>query len=62
MPSQSDNLVKFPFPLRSGEMAELVLPRELHSEDADRITHFLRALQMEPQKALPERAEDREAA
>lgn len=48
-------LIAFPFPLKSGEMAELRLPRELQPEDADRLTAFVNVLRNEPQKRLPER-------
>lgn len=47
-------LVRFPFPLRSGQMAELKLPARLDKTDADRLTGFLRALQYEPQAQIPE--------
>jgi hypothetical protein len=56
-------LVKFPFPLRNGEMAQLQLPPRLQQEDADRLSAFLRTLQVETQKELPERTgEEAEAA
>ncbi|HEX8751885.1 MAG TPA: hypothetical protein VF731_00580 [Solirubrobacterales bacterium] len=56
-------LIQFPFPLRTGEMAQLHLPRSLRKEDADRLSAFLRTLQAEPQKELPERAgEEAQAA
>ncbi len=50
------NLVRFPFPLRSGQLAELRLPARLDKSDADRLSAFLRALQQEEQPQLPERA------
>jgi hypothetical protein len=38
-------LIAYPFPLKSGQMAQLHLPAKgLDGEDADRLTHFLRAL------------------
>ena len=44
-PSPSATLIAYPFPLRSGQMAQLHLPSQgLDREDADRLTHFLRAL------------------
>lgn len=49
------SLVRFPFPLRSGQMAELKLPAQLDKADADRLTTFLRALQYEQQPQIPER-------
>ncbi|HSS42229.1 MAG TPA: hypothetical protein VLK37_06715 [Solirubrobacterales bacterium] len=39
------SLIAYPFPLKSGQMAQLHLPAKgLDREDADRLTHFLRAL------------------
>lgn len=56
-------LIKFPFPLRSGEMAQLHLPRRLQQDDADRLSAFLRTLQVETQKEIPQRTgEEAEAA
>lgn len=56
-PGQSGGkLVEFPFPLRDGQMAKLHLPSYgLHPKDADRMSAFLRALQFEEQRQLPER-------
>lgn len=48
-------LIKFPFPLQSGEMATLQLPRRLQKEDADRLSAFLRTLQTEEQPQIPAR-------
>jgi hypothetical protein len=49
-------LIEFPFPLRTGQMARLHLPPQgLHPKDADRMSAFLRTLQYEEQKQLPER-------
>jgi hypothetical protein len=57
------DLVKFPFPLKGGEMAQLHLPRRLQRDDADRLSAFLRTLQIEPQKEIPRRTgEEAEAA
>jgi len=51
------------FPLRSGEMAQLQLPARLQREDADRLSAFLRTLQVETQKEIPERTgEEAQAA
>jgi hypothetical protein len=55
-------LVKFPFPLRSGVMAELRLPaRGLDPKDTYRLCAFIRALQFEEQRQLP-RGDDEELA
>lgn len=55
-------LVKFPFPLRSGVMAEVYLPaRGIDPKDTDRLCAFIRALQFEEQRQLP-RGEDEELA
>lgn len=63
-PQPMGELVAFPFPLRSGQMAELKLPSRLDKTDADRLSVFLRALQFEEQAQIPERtgAEAKEAA
>jgi hypothetical protein len=38
------SLITYPFPLKSGQMAQLHLPTQLDREDAERLTHFIRAL------------------
>ncbi len=44
-PQPSSTLIAYPFPLKSGQMAQLHLPTQgLDREDADRLTHFIRAL------------------
>jgi hypothetical protein len=53
--AQTGELIAFPFPLRGGEMATLNLPRRLQREDADRLSAFLRTLQEDTQKEIPER-------
>jgi hypothetical protein len=47
------NLINYPFPLRSGQMAHLHLPSPLEKEDAERLTQFLRALVFERPAQLP---------
>jgi hypothetical protein len=43
--SPSGALIAYPFPLKNGQMAQLHLPTQgLDREDADRLTHFIRAL------------------
>lgn len=62
-PSPMGELIKFPFPLRSGEMAQLQLPPRLQRDDADRLSAFLRTLQVETPKEIPERTgEEAQAA
>ena len=52
-------LVDYPFPLQSGQMAELRLPRKLEKLDAERIAAFVRTLVFEPVGELPSgRSED----
>lgn len=42
------SLITYPFPLKSGQMAQLHLPKQgLDREDAERLTHFIRALVFE---------------
>ena len=43
----SDALITYPFPLRSGLMAQLHLPTQLDRGDAERLTNFIRALVFE---------------
>jgi hypothetical protein len=41
----SPSLIAYPFPLKGGQMAQLHLPTQgLDGEDAERLTHFIRAL------------------
>jgi hypothetical protein len=55
-------LVEFPFPLQSGEMASLRLPKRLHKDDADRLRLFLTSLQSEPQAQIPQHTGEEMAA
>lgn len=56
-------LIKFPFPLQSGEMAQLHLPRRLQQDDSERLQALIRTLQVEPRKEIPQRTgEEAEAA
>jgi hypothetical protein len=52
--SSTDNLIEFPFPLQSGEMATFRLPKRLEKGDAVRINMFLKSLESEPQAQIPE--------
>lgn len=49
-------LIDYPFPLVSGTLAYLRLPRRLEKADADRLGAFIRTLVLEPQRELAERA------
>ena len=46
------DLVDYPFPLRSGQLAYVRLPRRLDRTDAERLAAFVRTLVFEPQKEL----------
>jgi hypothetical protein len=46
------SLITYPFPLKSGQMAQLHLPTQLDREDAERLTHFIRALVFEQARRL----------
>jgi hypothetical protein len=46
-PSVAD-LVEYPFPLRSGQLAYVRLPKKLEKADAERIAAFVRTLVFEP--------------
>ena len=59
----SGDLIEFPFPLRTGQMARFHLPAQgLHPKDVDRASAFLRSLQFEEQKQIPERTGEEEIA
>jgi hypothetical protein len=45
-------LIVYPFPLRSGQVAQLHLPTQLEREDAERLTQFIRALVFEQPRQL----------
>ena len=51
-PSTAD-LISYPFPLQSGGLATLRLPKRLEREDAERLAAFIRTLVFEHQKQLP---------
>ena len=48
----STNMISYPFPLESGEVANLRLPKRLDRGDAVRLNAFINALAFEPQKQL----------
>lgn len=50
-PTTAD-LVDYPFPLQSGQLAYVRLPRQLHRTDAERLAAFVRTLVFEPQGQL----------
>jgi hypothetical protein len=60
MSSSQDGMIDFPFPLKNGRMATLRLPSRLTSDDVNRLSGFLRALQDDTteQRQLPERASE----
>lgn len=45
-------MVSYPFPMESGEMANLRLPRRLERRDAARLTAFIDSLTFDPQKQI----------
>lgn len=47
-PLRSAELISYPFPLKSGEVAQLQLPARLDSDDVDRLAQFIRALVLPP--------------
>ncbi len=51
-PQLVEGLIDYPFPLRSGTMAHLYLPKQLEKEDAERMAAYLRALVLEPQRQI----------
>jgi hypothetical protein len=59
---QEPGFIEYPFPLRSGKIAKLVLPQRLEKVDVDRMVQLLHALQFEPQSQIPERTGEQDAA
>lgn len=49
----SPDLIDYPFPLRSGQIARVRLPAQLDKNDAERLATFVRTLVFEPQRQLP---------
>jgi hypothetical protein len=47
------SVVTYPFPLKSGQMAQLHLPTRLDRTDAERLTAFIRALVFDQSRQLP---------
>jgi hypothetical protein len=56
----STNMISYPFPLESGEVASLRLPKRLSRNDASRLSTFINALTFEPQKQIGRGAESDE--
>ncbi|HMI80963.1 MAG TPA: hypothetical protein VK480_04180 [Solirubrobacterales bacterium] len=53
-PPSSGTLIAYPFPLKNGQMAQLHLPTQgLDRADAERLTHFIRALVFDQPAQLP---------
>lgn len=53
-PPSSGTLIAYPFPLQNGQMAQLHLPTQgLDRADAERLTHFIRALVFDQPAQLP---------
>ena len=50
--SEGKQMVTYPFPLESGEIANVRLPLRLPRADAERLAAFIRTLVFEPQKEL----------
>jgi hypothetical protein len=46
-------MIRYPFPIRSGVMAELVLPADLKRDEARRLAAFLDSLAMDSPRMLP---------
>jgi hypothetical protein len=51
-PPSSPALIAYPFPLKSGQLGQLHLPPQLDREDAERLTHFIRALVFDQPRQL----------
>lgn len=46
------DLIDYPFPLQSGQLAQIRLPAKLAKSDAERLAAFVRTLVFEPQREL----------
>jgi hypothetical protein len=57
-PPAASDLIDYPFPLRSGQIAHLHLPARLEKGDADRMAVLIRALVFEPQPQLGQGEEE----
>jgi hypothetical protein len=51
-PPAPAGMIQYPFPLASGEVAQLTLPPRLEKEDAERMMRFVQALVFEPQRQI----------
>lgn len=51
-PPAGGTLVDYPFPLRTGQLAYVRLPRQLERADAERLAAFVKTLVFEPQGEL----------
>jgi hypothetical protein len=55
-------LIKYPFPMTDGTLVELHLPARLSKQDAERLATFVQTLPVEPQRQIPQRTGEAEAA
>ena len=55
-------LVKFPFPMTDGTLAELSLPTPISKQDAERLATFVRTLAIDSQRQIPAETGEAEAA
>ena len=51
--ASSGYMITYPFPVRAGVVARLVLPKDLKSAEARRLSAFLQSLSIEDTKELP---------
>jgi hypothetical protein len=52
VPVATSSLIAYPFPLKSGQIAQLHLPTQLEHEDAERLIQFVRALVFDQPRQL----------
>lgn len=52
VPTATSSLIAYPFPLKSGQIAQLQLPTQLEHEDAERLIQFVRALVFDQPRQL----------
>ena len=52
VPAATSSLIAYPFPLKSGQIAQLHLPTQLEHEDAERLIQFVRALVFDQPRQL----------
>ena len=53
LPTASEGLITYPYPLRPGMVLSIALPPDLSQKEAERLGGFLRSVAVDEQRALP---------